>query len=92
MNAEVSHSPNSKKKQSKKLGSALPPAANLYNPIDVLGDAIAERYSFALSTALDDPNVDIVLILLTPQAMTEAKATAEAIVKISKEKPAKAYI
>ncbi|MBN1972184.1 MAG: acetate--CoA ligase family protein [Sedimentisphaerales bacterium] len=73
----------------KKLGAVLPPAANLYNPIDVLGDALAERYSFALTTVLDDPNVDAVLILLTPQAMTEAKATAEAIVKISHEKPQK---
>ncbi len=72
-----------------KLGSNLPAAANIHNPIDVLGDAMADRYSFALSTALDDPNVDVVLILLTPQAMTDAKGTAEAIVKISKEKPAK---
>ena len=69
-----------------KLGSVLPPAANLYNPIDVLGDALAERYSFALNTVLDDPNVDIVLILLTPQAMTEARETAEEIVKIFREK------
>jgi acetyl coenzyme A synthetase (ADP forming)-like protein len=73
----------------KKLGAVLPPAANLYNPVDVLGDALAERYSFALNTVLDDPNVDSVLVLLTPQAMTEAKATAEAIVKISHEKPKK---
>ena len=72
-----------------KLTSELPPAANVYNPIDVLGDALAERYSFALSVMLDDPNVDIVLILLTPQAMTEAAATAEAIVKIAREKPDK---
>jgi acetyl coenzyme A synthetase (ADP forming)-like protein len=72
-----------------KLKSELPPAANFYNPVDVLGDALAERYSFALNVVLDDPNVDTVLILLTPQAMTEAEATAEEIVKISREKPAK---
>lgn len=72
-----------------KLASALPPAANIHNPIDVLGDAMADRYSFALNTALDDPNVDAVLILLTPQAMTEAEETAKAIVRISKEKPQK---
>lgn len=72
-----------------KLASKLPPAANLYNPIDVLGDALAERYSFALSVVLNDPNVDIVLVLLTPQAMTESVDTAEAIVKISRENPAK---
>jgi len=72
-----------------KLSSALPPAANLYNPIDVLGDALAERYEFALSVILDDPNVDIVLVLLTPQAMTEAAVTAEVIVNISHQKPLK---
>ena len=72
-----------------KLSSALPPAANLYNPIDVLGDALAERYEFALSVILDDPNVDIVLVLLTPQAMTEAAATAEVIVNISHRRPLK---
>ncbi len=72
-----------------KLASELPPAANLYNPIDVLGDALAERYEFALSVILDDPDVDIVLVLLTPQAMTEAAATAEVIVNISRQKPQK---
>jgi len=73
----------------KKLASKLPPAANLYNPVDVLGDALADRYEFALETVLDDPNVDIILILLTPQAMTEPVATAEAIVSISQRKPTK---
>jgi acetyl coenzyme A synthetase (ADP forming)-like protein len=72
-----------------KLSSNLPPAANFYNPIDVLGDALAERYSFALNVVLDDPNVDTILVLLTPQAMTEAGATAEAIVQISHEKQKK---
>jgi len=72
-----------------KLASELPPAANVYNPIDILGDALAERYSFALSVVLDDPNVDIVLVLLTPQAMTEVAATAESIVKIARQKPDK---
>lgn len=72
-----------------KLSSKLPAAANFHNPIDVLGDALAERYSFALSVVLDDPNVDTILVLLTPQAMTEAGATAEEIVKISRENPKK---
>ena len=73
----------------KKLASYLPAAANLYNPIDVLGDALADRYEFALSAVLDDPKVDIVLVLLTPQAMTEAVPTAQAIVKIAKQKQGK---
>jgi acetate---CoA ligase (ADP-forming) len=72
-----------------KLASKLPKAANLYNPIDVLGDALADRYEFAIDAALDDPNVDTILVLLTPQAMTESEGTAEAIVKISQKKKTK---
>jgi acetyltransferase len=72
-----------------KLAGYLPPAANLYNPIDILGDALADRYEFALNAVLNDPNVDIVLILLTPQAMTEVAATAEAVVKVSRQKKQK---
>jgi len=72
-----------------KLASRLPAAANLYNPIDVLGDALADRYEFALDVVLDDPNVDSVLILLTPQAMTESVATAKAVVKIAHQKTEK---
>jgi len=65
------------------LKKRLPPAANIHNPIDVLGDALADRYELALAAALDDANVDIALVLLTPQAMTECDATAEAIVRVS---------
>jgi len=72
-----------------RLASNLPPAANLYNPVDVLGDALADRYQFALDVVLDDPNVDTVLVLLTPQAMTDAAATAEAVVNIARQKEAK---
>jgi acetyltransferase len=71
------------------LNTNLPPAASLNNPIDVLCDARADRYEFALSVALDDPNVDIALVLLTPQAMTDPVATARAVVKIAGRKPGK---
>ncbi len=67
-----------------KLASKLPPAANFHNPVDVLGDALADRYEFALNVVLEDPNVDIALVLLTPQAMTESSATAEALVTCRK--------
>lgn len=70
----------------KKLAAGLPPAANTANPVDVLGDALANRYEFALDTVLDDPGVDIALVLLTPQAMTQAAETAQAMVRIFKSK------
>jgi len=70
----------------KKLAEGLPPAANVYNPIDVLGDALADRYALALDIVLDDPNVDSAMVLLTPQAMTQAKETAEVVVQIAAKK------
>ncbi|MFO7535214.1 MAG: acetate--CoA ligase family protein [Kiritimatiellia bacterium] len=73
----------------KKLASRLPPAANVTNPVDVLGDALADRYEFAIDTVLDDPGVDIVLVLLTPQAMTQATQTAQAMAHVIKSKKIK---
>ncbi|MCJ7777330.1 MAG: acetate--CoA ligase family protein [Sedimentisphaerales bacterium] len=67
----------------KQLSANLPPASNLYNPIDILGDALADRYKLALDIVYEDPNVDIILVLLTPQAMTEPTESARAIVKIA---------
>ncbi|MHC4622419.1 MAG: acetate--CoA ligase family protein [Planctomycetota bacterium] len=72
-----------------RLASSLPPAANLNNPVDVLCEALPDRYEFALRAVLGDPNVDIVLVLLTPQAMTQAAATAKAVVRIAGQSPEK---
>ncbi|MHB1131948.1 MAG: acetate--CoA ligase alpha subunit [Chloroflexota bacterium] len=63
------------------LRDNLPRSANVYNPIDVIGDAQADRYEVAIDAALADPNVDALLVLLTPQAMTEIEKTAEATVR-----------
>ncbi len=67
-----------------RLKGFLPAAANIYNPVDVLGDALSERYKKALEAVMADKNVDAVLVLLTPQAMTEDLKTAEAIAEIIK--------
>jgi acetyltransferase len=61
------------------LEEQLPDAASAANPVDVLGDARADRYSFALETVSTDPNVDGLMIVLTPQAMTEIESTAHAV-------------
>jgi len=68
-----------------KLGEKLPAAANINNPVDILGDALADRYEFALDVVLDDENVDAVIVIMSPQAMTQSKETAKAIVKISQK-------
>jgi acetyltransferase len=54
----------------------LPPHWSHGNPVDILGDAKAERYGRAVEIALRDPQNDGVLVILTPQAMTECEATA----------------
>ncbi len=66
-----------------KLNEVLPPFWSHGNPIDVLGDAPAERYSKAMDVVLKDKNVDAVLVILTPQAMTDPTATAEAVAKVA---------
>jgi acetate---CoA ligase (ADP-forming) len=63
----------------KALQQYLPDAASAANPVDVLGDARADRYRFALEQVIADPNVDGMLVVLTPQAMTEIEATAQSI-------------
>jgi len=63
------------------LAAQLPPSANVNNPIDVLGDALADRYELALHAAIADPNTDAILALLTPHAMTECRPTAEVVVR-----------
>jgi acetyltransferase len=67
-----------------KLKKKLPPAASSHNPIDVLGDAKADRYALALELTFKDKGVDSVIVVLTPQKMTEIKATAEAIGRLSR--------
>jgi len=57
----------------------LPDAASAANPVDVLGDARADRYSFALEVVANDSNVDGIMVVLTPQAMTEIEKTAQAV-------------
>jgi acetyltransferase len=65
------------------LQENLPPAANIYNPIDVLGDAPTDRYALALEAALKDEGVDGVIVILAPQVMTKIKETAEAVGRIA---------
>jgi acetyl coenzyme A synthetase (ADP forming)-like protein len=65
------------------LEQYLPDAASAANPVDVLGDARADRYQFALEHVAKDPNVDGIMVLLTPQAMTEIDATAQAIASLA---------
>ncbi len=62
-----------------KLNENLPEYWSHGNPVDVLGDARAKRISKATQIVLEDKNVDAILVILTPQAMTNTEATAREI-------------
>ncbi len=59
------------------LDKFLPASWSRNNPIDIIGDAQPERYAKALAVAAKDPNSDGLLVVLTPQAMTDPTQTAE---------------
>ena len=62
-----------------KLRPSLPATASLRNPIDVIGDARADRYKAAVRTVLEDENVDMGIVILTPQSMTDIEETAAVV-------------
>jgi acetyltransferase len=66
------------------LNTFLPASWSHGNPVDVLGDASAERYARALKVVEADPATDGLLVILTPQSMTDATATAKALVEAAK--------
>jgi acetyltransferase len=63
----------------------LPPAWSHNNPVDILGDASPERYAKVLEIAAKDQNSDGMLIILTPQDMTDPTRTAEELVPYAKD-------
>lgn len=68
-----------------KFNEFLPSAWSHNNPIDIIGDASPERYAKALEVAAEDPNSDGLLVILTPQAMTDPTATAELLKNYAKK-------
>lgn len=62
------------------LNQFLPPAWSHSNPVDILGDAGAERYTKTLSVVAKDPAIDGILVVLSPQDMTDPVGTAEALI------------
>jgi len=66
----------------KALDAALPPAWSRSNPIDVLGDGQPQHYKAAVQACLEDPEVDGIMVTLTPQAVTQSAQTAREIVSL----------
>ncbi len=68
------------------LNSALPPFWSKDNPIDVLGDAKADRYKLAIEACLNDGNIDGILIIFTEQAVSGSIDVAKGIVELVQSK------
>ncbi len=66
-----------------RLRASLPETGSVTNPVDVLGDAPPKRVEKAVDIVLQDPNVDAVLVILTPQAMTNPSSTARVVGKLA---------
>ncbi|MCA9953978.1 MAG: bifunctional acetate--CoA ligase family protein/GNAT family N-acetyltransferase [Anaerolineales bacterium] len=73
------------------LNEFLPPHWSHNNPVDILGDADAERYSKAIQIAANDENSDGLLVILTPQAMTDPTQTAQELKKLYGRPPQYQY-
>jgi acetyltransferase len=69
------------------LNGVLPAFWSHGNPIDVLGDAKADRYKAAMDVALNDENVDGILVIFTQQAVSESVQIAKDIVELVRSKP-----
>ncbi len=65
------------------LNQYLPPNWPHCNPVDIIGDAQADRYYHAVKACLDDENVDGVLAILTPQAMTKPLESARVLIDLA---------
>ncbi|HET20095.1 MAG TPA: CoA-binding protein, partial [Chromatiales bacterium] len=66
------------------LDAVLPAHWSRGNPVDILGDATPERYGEAVRLCLADPAVDMMVVLLTPQAMTDPSGCARAVIEQAK--------
>jgi acetyltransferase len=64
----------------KALREVLPAEASVKNPVDVIGDAPASRYSDSIEIMEKDENVDAILVILTPQRVTQIEETAKLII------------
>jgi acetyltransferase len=65
------------------LNQGLPPFWSRANPIDLLGDATGQRYTLAVEACLKDAGIDGVLVLLTPQAMTDPTEIAQRMTRFA---------
>ena len=78
----------------KKLRQGLPEEANVYDPVDIVGDATPDRYKFALETIFEEPDNICAgaLIILTPQAQTQPDRVVDVLIEVAKKYPSKLLV
>lgn len=69
------------------LRAVLPPMAAVGNPVDVIGDATSTRYADTLSVVAELSDIDAILVIVTPQMMTDPAAIARTISFVRAKKP-----
>jgi acetyltransferase len=72
-----------KKETIERLSTGLPEEANLYNPVDVIGDADSSRFEFAIRTVIEDPNVHMVLAMLAPTDLLDVMGVSRTIASLA---------
>jgi len=77
------------KETTEALRENLPPEANIYDPVDLIGDADKGRYLFAMDRVLADDNVDAVVVMYTPVAVLSPEEVADAVITMRDKYPAK---
>ncbi|MFW5912180.1 MAG: acetate--CoA ligase alpha subunit [Candidatus Hadarchaeota archaeon] len=68
-----------------KLNEFLPEEANIYNPIDVLGDADIERFRKTIEIVMEDPDIGSVILISYPSAMVKYEELAEEMIEVQSE-------
>lgn len=66
----------------KSLRFQMPPTGSIKNPVDVIGDARHDRYRAALDAVTADENVDQIVVIVTPQMMTDVEEIAQVVAEI----------
>ena len=68
------------------LRNVLPPMAGVNNPVDIIGDALSARYEAALKILVEEKDADAIIVILTPQMMTQVEETAKLLVQYNQKK------
>ena len=73
-------------KTKEELKKVLPSMAGINNPVDIIGDALADRYESALDILVKEKEIEAIITILSPQMMTEDEKTAEVLIKYSQNR------